>query len=315
MRRKFTIVALCLGLTFLLVKAPAYHLSERGKLVAYRGGGQLLDHANLGDNGCGARHLLPSANQFIENTLPSIDAAVQAGASAVHLNIHHTADGHFAVFHDWTLDCATNGSGVTSEQDLDYLQSLDAGYGYTSDGTTFPWRGRGLQIPSLRQVVERYPDTELWFNLKTADTDSVKALLTFERGFPGRHFFHFAADKNLSFYNSGAVPTALSIESSKRCFKDYMLYGWSRFFPQSCANTKIVVPPKYARYLWGWPEQFAARAQHHGSSVYLWIKHRPFEPGYNFLDKGVGLIIGDFAGVRRAVNSGNRDARRETTKR
>ncbi|WP_346838988.1 glycerophosphodiester phosphodiesterase family protein [Microbulbifer sp. SAOS-129_SWC] len=253
-----------------------------------------------GAHGCAARHLLASANKTIENTQPSIDAALRAGASVVHLNIHRTSDGRFAVFHDSTLDCATDGKGATAGKNMDYLRSLDAGYGYTADGgKTFPWRGRGLRIPFLRQLVERYPHAEFWLNLWASDKESVQALLAFEQSMSPAHFFHFVADKNLPLYNTGTVPTALSIESSKRCFKDYMLYGWSRFFPQSCTDTKIVVPPKYAKYLWGWPEQFAARAQYHGSSAYLWLKHRPFEEKYDFRGKGVGAVTGDIAGMRR----------------
>lgn len=304
MKTKLIVIGLALGLVFLAVKAPEYELSEKGKLVAYRGGGQLLDYATFdhGDD-CTAKQIKSSPNLHIENSLRSIDAALAAGFDAIHLNIHRTADGKFAVFHDWTLDCATDGEGVTSEKKLDYLQSLDAGYGYTFDGgETFPWRGKGYRIPSLREVVARYAELELWLNLKTADEASVKALLDYKRSLPSErkgNFFHFAADRNLPFYEPrGKRRTALSIESDKQCIKDYLLYGWSRFFPESCANTNIIVPPKFVNYLWGWPDQFTARAQKSGSRVYLWSKHRKLQPASNLLDKGVGVITGDIAGVK-----------------
>jgi hypothetical protein len=68
--------------------------------------------------------------------------------------VHPTADGHFVVFHDWTLECRTDGYGVTRQHTLTELKALDAGYGYTADGgKTFPIRGKGVGlIPSLDEV-------------------------------------------------------------------------------------------------------------------------------------------------------------------
>jgi glycerophosphoryl diester phosphodiesterase len=68
-------------------------------------------------------------------------AAFNAGADVVEIDVHPTNDGHFAVIHDWTLDCRTNGRGVTRKHSLAELKTLDAGYGYTADGgKTFPFR-------------------------------------------------------------------------------------------------------------------------------------------------------------------------------
>lgn len=302
MKTKLAVAVLTLGLAFFVLKSPEYELSESGQLAAYRGGGQLLDYATFNHQGCIANQIVKSPNTHIENTLQSMDAAVKARFSAIHLNIHRTVDGKFAVFHDWTLDCATNGSGVTKKRDMKYLKSLDAGYGYTFDGgKTFPWRGKGYRIASLDEVVERYPHIELWLNMKTGDRKSVAALLAYKKSLPVHQrsrFFHFSANKNLPLYApNGAKRSALSMESGKKCILDYILYGWSRFYPESCSNTKVVFPPSVTKYLWGWPEQFASRTQIHGSQAYLWVKHKKFNAEYDFVDKGVGLIIGDVAGV------------------
>lgn len=313
MKNKIIAIFLFFSVLFLVMRAPSYGAPEKGQLVAYRGGGQLLDYATFDERGCKANQIVNSKNSGIENTLDGIGNALKIGFQIIHLNVHRTADGRFAVFHDWTLDCATDGSGVTSQRTMEYLKTLDAGYGYTPDnGKSFPWRGKGYRIPTLRDVVEKYPETEFWLNLKTADRESVMALLDFEKTWPDRkqgQFFHFAANENLPLYKSrmqrgGAdiQASALSMESDKRCVRDYMLYGWSRVFPESCTNTNIVVPPKIAHYLWGWPEQFASRAQRHGSRVYLWVKHRPFRADYDLRDKGVGLVIGDIAGVPEQRN-------------
>ena len=51
---------------------------------------------------------------------------------------------------------------------------------------------------------------------------------------------------------------------------------------------------------WGYPEKFVARAQRHGSSVYLWIKHAPIGDVPE-LPHGVGLVTGDVSGARELV--------------
>src|SRR5262249_58620410 len=84
---------------------------------------------------------------------------------------HPTTDGQFAVFHDWTLDCRTNGHGVTREQPMTYLATLDIGYGYTADGgRTFPFRGKAIGLmPSMDEVLRTFPERSFLINVKSND--------------------------------------------------------------------------------------------------------------------------------------------------
>jgi glycerophosphoryl diester phosphodiesterase len=86
--------------------------------------------------------MLPPTHGYLENTNPSMDASFRAGADIVEFDIHPTTDGKLAVFHDWTVDCRTDGKGVTREHSLAELKRLDIGHGHTADGgKTFPFRG------------------------------------------------------------------------------------------------------------------------------------------------------------------------------
>src|SRR5262245_16840649 len=87
-------------------------------LLAHRGLAQTYDAAGLERDTCTATRMHPPEHAFLENTLPSMRAAFEAGADIVEFDIHPTTDGHFAVFHDWTLDCRTEGRGVTREHSL-----------------------------------------------------------------------------------------------------------------------------------------------------------------------------------------------------
>jgi len=84
---------------------------------------------------------------------------------------------------------------------------------------------------------------------------------------------------------------------AKRCLLEYVLLGWSRYYPTACRHKDIILPERYARYLWGWPEQFAARAHANNSQVYLYQTSEPYDVNSDLRSKGVGLFTGDLVGL------------------
>ncbi len=280
-------------------------IKEKGELVAYRGGGQLLDYTAMNNQSCSAEHVIKSDNKVIENTLQGIDVAVAKGLKTIHLNIHQTKDKQFVVFHDWKVDCATNGKGDTAGMSLLELQALDAGYGYTFDsGKTHPWRGKGITMPSLAQVIKRYPHLDYWLNLKSNNKAAVDLLHELVQNLVkdsalaiSESQFTLISTKPLSQYFRGLSPNyiATSVAETKSCFIDYMMKGWSRFYPESCKNTILMIPPSKAKYLWGWPKQFAAHAQANNSRVFLWGTHQAIKPGQHLTEQGIGIISGDLS--------------------
>ena len=79
-------------------------------VLAHRGVHQTFSREGLTRDTCTATRIDPPTNPFLENTIPSMRASFAAGASAIEVDVHPTTDGEFAVFHDWTLDCRTNGA-------------------------------------------------------------------------------------------------------------------------------------------------------------------------------------------------------------
>ena len=85
------------------------------------------------------------------------------------LDVQASADGHAVVIHDPTVDRTTNGSGRVDQMTLAELQKLDAGYRFTTDGgRTFPFRGRGVHISTINEVLESFPKMRITIELKTA---------------------------------------------------------------------------------------------------------------------------------------------------
>ncbi len=62
---------------------------------------------------------------------------------------------------------------MTREKTLAELKALDIGYGYTADGgNTFPFRGQGVGLmPSLDEVLARFPDKRFLINIKSKDAN------------------------------------------------------------------------------------------------------------------------------------------------
>lgn len=90
-------------------------------LLAHRGMAQTFLIEGIASDTCTAERIYEPVHPYLENTIPSMEAAFEAGADIVELDIHPTTDGKFAVFHDWTLECRTDGEGVTREHSMEQL--------------------------------------------------------------------------------------------------------------------------------------------------------------------------------------------------
>jgi glycerophosphoryl diester phosphodiesterase len=102
-----------------------------------------------------------------ENTLVAYEKGLSYGADGLELDVHPTRDGEIVVIHDDTLDRTTDGSGRVTGFTLDDLRKFDAGYRFTPDaGASYPYRGRGITIPTLAEVFERFPAARVNIEMK-----------------------------------------------------------------------------------------------------------------------------------------------------
>jgi len=245
------------------------------QVLAHRGVYQTFPTESLDNDTCTATLIAPPRHPFLENTLASMRAAFDSGADVVELDVHLTPDGKFAVFHDWTLDCRTDGTGVTELTPFSLLKTLDIGYGYTADGgKSFPFRGKGKGLmPELTEVFEAFPDRKFLVNYKSRRAEEGAALAALLAARP-----EFRA----SVYGvyGGSEPTRAAIgaiphlrgydgQSLKACIVRYAALGWSGYVPAACRNTILALPVNVAPWMWGWPHRFVARMQAHGTDVIL----------------------------------------------
>lgn len=103
----------------------------------------------------GAGSLLP------ENTLDGFKLAFDLGCPRIELDIHLTSDGYASVIHNPVLEHTTDGTGKVWNYRMDELKEFDA--------------GGGRDIPDLTEVLSKFKDTELLFQieLKGEGTEDV----------------------------------------------------------------------------------------------------------------------------------------------
>ena len=122
--------------------------------------------------------------QAPENTMESFALAVEMGADAIELDVHLTADSQLAVIHDDRLDRTTDRGGAVSDLTMDDIRAADAGATFTrTDDAGFPFRGRGLRIPSLPEVLDWLPPT-LGLVVEIKARAAVDTLVETLRGHP-----------------------------------------------------------------------------------------------------------------------------------
>ena len=119
------------------------------------------------------------AREGPSSTLLALRQAVAAGADALELDVHMTADRRLVVCHDATVDRTTDGTGAIAAMTLAEVQALDNAHWWVPgevvapgrpDGD-YPLRGRApadpeLRIATVEEVLEAFPGVFLNFDIK-----------------------------------------------------------------------------------------------------------------------------------------------------
>jgi glycerophosphoryl diester phosphodiesterase len=117
------------------------------------------------------------------NTLYAFEQALALGVDSLELDIHMSADGALVVRHDPVVETTTNGRGAIRDLTLAQIQALDAGYTWTTDGREYPFRGRGITIPTLGEVFQAFPNTRINIDIKPQEPQVVDRFVEILRRF------------------------------------------------------------------------------------------------------------------------------------
>jgi len=243
------------------------YLAGAPLLVAHRGGAKLAP----------------------ENTLLAFERAVRWwGADMLEIDVHATRDGEIVVFHDATLDRTTDGTGRVRDHTLEEIRGFDAGYRYTADGgSTFPFRGMGLGVPTLREVLEALPGVRI--NIEIKDGRAQEGVWTAVRDAEAMDRVLFAAgsSRDRARLRGYPVPTSAGKEEL-RIFYLQVWLGLGAYTPEVDA---LQIPDRWKGQQIA-SEEFVRAAHRRNLAVHVWTVDEVAEME-RLLDWGVDGIMTD----------------------
>lgn len=104
-----------------------------------------------------------------ENTLPAIKLALENKAGAIWITVQLSQDGVPVLYRPGDLSALTNHTGKISSYSATELARMDAGWKWGDE--THPWRGKNATIPTLQSVLEQWPETFFYIDIKSPDAD------------------------------------------------------------------------------------------------------------------------------------------------
>jgi glycerophosphoryl diester phosphodiesterase len=232
-----------------------------------------------------------------ENTLPSFALATALGATYLELDVHATADGEIVVLHDPLCERTTDGTGSVAAQPWSAIAALDAGYRFTHDGQSFPYRGQGVRIPRLAEVVAAFPAQCFNIEIKQGDppiVDAVVAVLD-EAGCLDRVLLAAEHDEIMAAIRDAVgerVPTGMSVGDAFAFFDRVQRDEWIGYTAPGAA---LQIPPRHGALELVTPATLAA-AHRVGLEIHVWTINDAPEIE-RLLALGVDGIMSDLPGL------------------
>ena len=229
-----------------------------------------------------------------DNTMLAFRNAVELGVDALELDVHATADGVLVVIHDETVDRTTNGSGLVKEMTIEEVQELDAAYNWPhhQDSDEHPYRGLGVRIPTLEEVLRAFPDVHMTIEIKQSDPPIVREfgelLQRYDReqntivaSFHPEVMWEFRREFP-TFATSGVEPEIRTFYVMKTVFAGWLYPPPMEAFqvPEASGDLHVITP------------RFVRAAHRRGINVQVWTINDP-DSMRRILDAGADGIITD----------------------
>lgn len=113
-----------------------------------------------------------------EDTIAGFTEGLRYGDGVVECDVHATLDGEIVVMHDEHVDRTTDGTGPIALKTLAEVKQLDAGYHFPFPGAAaHPFRGQGIQVPTLAEVYAAFPDRPVNIEIKRGTRPDVAELV------------------------------------------------------------------------------------------------------------------------------------------
>ncbi len=226
-----------------------------------------------------------------ENTLAAMELALDQGADALEFDVRLAGCGTPVVLHDPTLDRTTPWTGPVEAKSAADLAKCDAGHRFTAGDGGFPWRDRGVSVPTLAQVLARFPTTPLLLELKTAAAAGPVRRLIMEHGAANRVMLASFLEAALVPFRDGRFITSASRRGIFR------LWLGSRLgLGLAGRDHAYSVPERYRESIPVPDRRFVRAAGKAGCPVHVWTVNQP-DRAVGYWRRGVTGIITNYPGM------------------
>jgi glycerophosphoryl diester phosphodiesterase len=233
-----------------------------------------------------------ASGDYPENTMAAFRAAHAAAVPYIELDVHITRDGEIVVAHDEDLLRITGQAGGIEEMTRAEVCAADAGFNFSPDGKQFPFRGRGVCVPTLREVLETLPQQFFVIEIKPITASLVAALLGVLRDTKMTRRVLIASEHHPPLAEVRAlaprIPTGFSADEV-RGFLMSLPPGGPSFTP---AAAVLQIPPEYQSLKLVTAERVAA-AHRLGVEVHVWTVNEAAQMR-ELLAMGVDGIMTDY---------------------
>ncbi len=227
-----------------------------------------------------------------ENTLEAFAAGLAAGADRLEMDVHATRDGHVVVIHDPTVDRTTDGSGAVRTMTLGELQRHDAGARFPGDAADFPFRGRGVRVPTLDEVLKAFPGVPLNIEIKQDEPAIEAAVLAVLDRHDARQQVVLAAEEaSIMARIRAAAPDVLTSFSAADVLEFVTAWHGGTLHAYRPPGIALQIPPSFEGIALVTADS-VAHAHALGLEVHVWTIDDPAEMA-SLLDLGVDALMSD----------------------
>ena len=243
--------------------------SDRPLIFAHRGGAKLAP----------------------ENTIPAIDNGIGLGADGIEIDVQLSADGIPVVIHDTTLDRTTDRRGPVKALTAAELARVDAGFHFEQEGS-HPFRGRGIGVPSLDDVLGRHPTTRVIIEMKGGQPElaravaaSIRKAAALDRICVGS--FHQGSLDAVRAEHPEVITSASQSEARWTLHRSWVRWPWLSDHPYFAFQV-----PEYAGRIRVVSTAFVRQVHRQGHVLQVWVVNDG-DDIRRLLDWGVDGIISD----------------------
>jgi glycerophosphoryl diester phosphodiesterase len=178
------------------------------------------------------------------NTMYAFEKAVETGADVLEVDAHITKDGHIVLMHDETVDDTTDGTGLIEDLTLEELKKLDAAYDWSPDGgVTFPYRGQGIQMPTLDEVFQAFPQMRYVIEIKLTKNPIDKPLCDLIRRYNMQDKTMIGSFHDEAMKNFRETYPEVTTSASRTEVRNYVLLGKAFLWGFYAPKFQTIQPP------------------------------------------------------------------------